>query len=690
MSIFKNSGFDYFTSGGQLTIHNWRMFKQVMKVATQFLVVLFVILSGFNFWSNTSEYERHVMWKYNEAQMKLLFNDNALLQIKNPNGAEITATARDVANAPYSLDVVDYGIEVLIVGAASAGLWTGITFLAVAIIFAFIGKRMRAKEFRRGALLVKPKELIKLIRRYNRSKKSKGEYKLAGIPYPHEAEFQHTQLPGSTGKGKTVLFRELIQKARKNGDGGIIYCYTPDFVQEFYDPERDVLLNPFDQRCAPYSIFNDVHSRPHLDMIMEALIPDPPSGSDPFWNQGARKLAAESAWQIRQAYKRHATENGETTFHVPTQALTQRLLRTDLTELAEMIRNSAAAAIVDPDKPGTAVSLRAILTTYMDCLKYLPDQEAGFSVRNWMHNRKPGSFLFITTRADMHASLTPLISLWIDLATNALLSREENREEHFWFFIDEIPTLHKLPSLINSMATSRNFGGCFVLGYQGPFDLIERYGDAGAKRIWNLCNTRAILNMPDFDNAKWAANNFGKTENEETQISRTYGAHDVRDGVSQNQREELKELVLPSEIMHLPDLSGYLRFPKGFPTTKVTYKHFKLPTKNKGFIPLKDSDLLGTRVDIDMPPLQHELVETKEETQPPHKPEPKPEGTASAADTDAEKTKSGPTTDNVLPLFPDDKKKKSPEKQKEKPAENKQPSGSELENGEPEIEFDTT
>ena len=644
MSLFKGGLLDQFTSGGQMSIHSWRMFKQVFKTATKFLFIVFLVASGLIFWNMTTEYERHVMWKYNEANAKLVLNKQATVVINNPDGSEVLASAEQVANGDFAVEMVDYGIDVLIAGMIKAAIWSLIFFAVIAVILVGVGRRMRAKQFRRGAQLVEPKELKKQIKKHNKEQGAKCEYTLAGVPYPYEAEFQHTQLPGSTGKGKTVLFRELIKKAKANGDGGMLYAYTPDFVQEFYDPDKDFILNPFDQRCAPYSIFNDVQSRPHMDMLMEALIPDPAKGSDPFWNQGARMLAAESGWQIREAYRNHALENNLPGFHVPTQALTQRLLRTDLTELAMMIKDTGAAAVVDPDSPKTVISLRAILSTYMDCLKYLPDAKDGFSIRDWMKHREPGSFLFITTRADMHASLTPLISMWVDLTINALLSKDENREDHFWFFLDEIPTLHKLPSLINGMAVSRNFGGCFVLGYQGPFDLIQRYDDAGAKRIWNLCNTRAILNMPDFDNAKWAANNFGKAEAEETQISRTYGANDVRDGVSQNQREELKELVLPSEIMGLPDLTGYLRYPKGFPACKVQYPYFKMPKKAQGFVPVADSDLLGAQAIIKLPPM------------PGAKPEPEDDGG---------KVKAGPTVGNVHALFPVKEEKAAPVKAKE-------------------------
>ena len=52
--------------------------------------------------------------------------------------------------------------------------------------------------------------------------------------------------------------------------------------------------------------------------------------------------------------------------------------------------------------------------------------------------------------------------------------------------LDELPTLHQVPSLQPGLAESRQFGGCFVLGVQVASALRDLYGRNGAETISGL------------------------------------------------------------------------------------------------------------------------------------------------------------------------------------------------------------
>ena len=127
--------------------------------------------------------------------------------------------------------------------------------------------------------------------------------------------------------------------------------------------------------------------------------------------------------------------------------------------------------------------------------------------------------------------------------------------------LDELPTLHQVPSLQPGLAESRQFGGCFVLGVQVASALRDLYGRNGAETISGLCGTRVVLAAPDRDTAQWSADSLGRSEVEEVAEGYSYGANTIRDGVSLTPRRELRSLALPSEIMRLPNLEGYLKFP---------------------------------------------------------------------------------------------------------------------------------
>ena len=107
-----------------------------------------------------------------------------------------------------------------------------------------------------------------------------------------------------------------------------------------------------------------------------------------------------------------------------------------------------------------------MLTANVGAMDLLPDEGPAFSVREWIEREEAG-FLFLTSRGDQHASLRGLISTWLEIAVNALLSLPREDGRRIWVILDELPTLHQLPSLRPGLAESRQFGGCFVLRANG-------------------------------------------------------------------------------------------------------------------------------------------------------------------------------------------------------------------------------
>ena len=205
--------------------------------------------------------------------------------------------------------------------------------------------------------------------------------------------------------------------------------------------------------------------------------------------------------------------------------LVDHLLKTELNQLAEAMEGTVAQSIVDPENPKTALSVRAMLTAHIGALEFLPDTGKPFSIRDWVSRKDGGSFLFLTSRGDQHASLRGLISTWLEIAVNALLSLDQDGERRVWVILDELPTLHQVPSLQPGLAESRQFGGCFVLGIQVASALRDLYGKNGAETISGLCGTRVVLSAPDRDTAQWSADSLGRAEIEEISEAYSYGAN---------------------------------------------------------------------------------------------------------------------------------------------------------------------
>ena len=237
-----------------------------------------------------------------------------------------------------------------------------------------------------------------------------------------------------------------------------------------------------------------------------------------------------------------------------------------------------------------------MLTAHLSALEFLPDEGKPFSIREWISDEERGGFLFLTSRGDQHASLRGLISTWLEIAVNAMLTLAQDDGRRIWVILDELPTLHQVPSLQPGLAESRQFGGCFVLGVQVASALRDLYGRNGAETISGLCGTRVVLAAPDRDTAQWSADSLGRSEIEEVSEGYTYGANTIRDGVSLTPRRELRALALPSEIMRLANLEGYLKFPGPFPVASIRLKYVSRPAAAERFVPRGDD---GARPDGD-------------------------------------------------------------------------------------------
>ena len=302
---------------------------------------------------------------------------------------------------------------------------------------------------------------------------------------------------------------------------------------------------------------------------------------DPFWVTAARQLFSNGAGVF---WKKGVEDN---------KVLVDHLLKTDLTALAEAMEGTVAQSIVDPENPKTALSVRAMLTANLSALEFLPDTGKPFSIRDWISDedrdgdRGVPPFLFLTSRGDQHASLRGLISTWLEIAVNAMLTLSQDDGRRIWVILDELPTLHQVPSLQPGLAESRQFGGCFVLGVQVASALRDLYGRNGAETISGLCGTRVVLAAPDRDTAQWSADSLGRSEVEEVAEGYSYGANTIRDGVSLTPRRELRALALPSEIMRLENLSGYLKFPGPFPVASIRLKYVARPAAAERYVPRK-------------------------------------------------------------------------------------------------------
>ncbi|WP_282808528.1 type IV secretion system DNA-binding domain-containing protein, partial [Hafnia alvei] len=270
--------------------------------------------------------------------------------------------------------------------------------------------------------------------------------------------------------------------------------------------------------------------------------------------------------------------------------LVDTLLSIKIDKLRAYLKSTPAANLVDEKIEKTAISIRAVLTNYVKAIRYLHGIERNgepFTIRDWMRGvREDGNngWLFISSNADTHASLKPVISMWLSLAIRGLLAMGENRQRRVWFFADEIPTLHKLPDLVEIVPEARKFGGCYVLGFQSYAQLEDIYGAKGAATLFDVLNTRAFFRSPSKQIADFAAGEIGEKEQLKASEQYSYGVDPVRDGTSVGKDMERVTLVSYSDIQTLPDLTCYITLPGPYPAVKLPLKYQTRPKVAPEFI----------------------------------------------------------------------------------------------------------
>ena len=530
--------------GLRVAIRGYRTWNRLVHLVTVVALLSGLLTAISKTTGIYTSHDWHILSVYtlSELMLALPFDPDKTKQFRDVDGTVLVWTIGSIAGHGRILDLRDRVLD----DALDSGLLGGSigAVLVIGTLFGLrtLGSRLRRGRRLRGGEVATARELARRTLPWWRDMmvltrgREARPYTIARIPWPGGAETRHTIVSGTTGSGKTVLIADLVEQIRERGERCVVYDKMGSYTETFYDPAQDVLLNPLDRRAPRWSPFAEARSARDFDTMAAALIPRQKDAADPFWITAARQLFSHGAAVL---WKRGETRN---------RVLVDHLLKTELSALADAMEGTVAQSIVDPANPMTALSVRAMLTANIGAMDLLTDEGSPFSIREWIERDRAG-FLFLTSRGDQHASLRGLISTWLEIAVNALLSlpRADGQRNalvrRIWVILDELPTLHQLPSLRPGLAESRQFGGCFVLGVQVFSALRDLYGRDGAETISGLCGTRVVLAAPDKDTSEWSAESLGRVEMES--LSEGVSYETPHGGVTLSTRRDERPLVLP-------------------------------------------------------------------------------------------------------------------------------------------------
>ena len=318
--------------GGQTVFHGIRMWGQLFQAAMLFAAFMTVAVPAWTLWQSTTGAQWYAAGMVSLAETKLAlgYEPDSGQEIRFEDGTVRALAIRDIAVSVPALEARER-IKVELLASAWLGLKTGGGLIALFLaVFWYRGVQLGRQKRLRGAELVSAAELRRRVQPPHHRALARlpggrrlRPYAIAGIPYPERTETQHTIVSGTTGSGKTVLISDLVAQIRARGERCVLYDKMGSYTATFFDPVRDVLMNPLDARAPRWSPFLEARNPRDFDMMAAALIPQQKDTVDPFWVTAARQLFANGAGVLRD---KGVTDN---------KVLVDHLLKTDLTALAQ-------------------------------------------------------------------------------------------------------------------------------------------------------------------------------------------------------------------------------------------------------------------------------------------------------------------------------------------------------------------
>ena len=582
-----------FTRGGQITFHNLRMLLQVNRIVWNiYLPTLLILVIGVIYLITPNEiFQNARYWCLTQLNPLLESLDFKLSLFRVPYHGKIYSIAPQ--------NYLSYPHLVKTAGMISSYLKTGAMvgfILSLGVFYALVkwlivqGEKQTADQFIRGAKLDSAANVTRMIHQRNLA----SDLVIDNLPMIANAETKHFLVHGSTGAGKTQLISKILDHLRRRGDRVFLYDKGGVYTATFYRADKDKILNPFDSRCENWDLWREATTATDFENMAESLIPMH-GETDPFWVNAARTIFGSAAFTMQDNSDRSIKK------------LLKVLLTSELSELHNYLAGTEAATLTSDKIEKTAISIRSVIVTYLKSLRFMTAVENNpnnqdrptFCIRDWIcqesnkknnkeeNNSKSAGWLFLSSNAAQHASLKPLLSMWFSMATIALLALPENQQRRIWFVCDELPSLHKLPQLSESIAEARKYGGCFVLGMQSYAQLEKVYGRSASKEIFDLMNTAFFFRSPSPDMAELVSRALGEQEIEDMRENYSYGANTIRDGISIGAQRMVNRIVTPAEIMDLENLKCYVRLAGSYPISLLELKVNHRPHLNAGFMPIE-------------------------------------------------------------------------------------------------------
>lgn len=368
-------------------------------------------------------------------------------------------------------------------------------------------------------------------------------FDVGGIRIPHEEQEKHLLILGDNGAGKSSVLRWHLYQIRMLGEPAIIVDLEREFLQTFYEADKDVILNPTDRRMLGWSPGREVDTIGEAESLAESFLPGEPNGLNSFFTSTARGLFVD----VLATSPRDDPHAISSACAMPLAALHAKL------------RGRPSASAVSPHAQATAENVRATLqaaTRGLGLLPRLAPTRRPFRLKDWVED--PRGWIFITTTQTDWAATKPLITAWLDVLVRQLLKREQGARPLVHVVVDELAALGRCSQIVDIATRGRKRGMAAKIATQSVSQLEKLY-DRDARTLLSQPKTKILYRSSEPELAEWGSKLIGSVERRVERVNlRADLAARGQDSVTLNEDTRIVPLVLPIELQQLPDFEAYL------------------------------------------------------------------------------------------------------------------------------------
>jgi hypothetical protein len=411
--------------------------------------------------------------------------------------------------------------------------------------------------------------------------------RIGKIPIPFAAETMGFSFVGAPGSGKSQAMIQLAESARKRRHCAIVADRGAECAEKFYRANKDIILNPFDQRSVSWSPFAEMRSPMDAAALSWSMVPEG-FGNNKDWSFYARTVLYVVLVRLFQTGK---PTNGQLCYY---------LLGASAAETGALCKGTVASTYFEPANEKMLASIRTILSSNLHPYNELDPKVGcdGYSIRNFV-KEQGDSWLFLTYREDQLKTLKPMLAAQLDIASSALLSAKTQLDRRLWFFLDEVYSLGFVDSLVSLVSLGRKKGGCPVLGLQSITQLQEVYGADRTETILNCLKNTLMLFQGGNKNEDHMINLLGERKFIETTHSETTNSGSGKAGKSRTTTSQVKteNAIFKGELRNLDPREGILKLDGKVPPMRVTIPVSTLMKVADDFLLVENPG----RIDIERP-----------------------------------------------------------------------------------------